>query len=116
VAHFCRRAWRADTSMVCSRASASMVNRIIDPRHNARGNGIAGIKPHGLEKVSPRMRPARRMHQLRPTDSVVGGIAVALQNAFEVFQEPPRPLAAPAQTKVKCLSRIRFVVHVLRSA
>lgn len=41
------------------------------------------------------------MYHSRPTDLVVGGIAVSLENTFELSQEPLRPIAATTQLEIE---------------
>jgi len=36
------------------------------------------------------------MYDSRPADLIVAGLAVSLQNAFELSQEPLRPIASTA--------------------
>ena len=41
------------------------------------------------------------MYHPRPADLIVGGIAVRLENAFELSQEPLRPVASTTQAEVE---------------
>src|ERR1035438_5605120 len=47
------------------------------------------------------MRPTSGMYHSRPTDLVIRCIAVGLENAFELSQEPLRPIACTAETEVE---------------
>jgi hypothetical protein len=47
------------------------------------------------------MRPARGVHELWATDMIVSAVTVALQQAFEVAQEPLRTFSLPAKPEVK---------------
>src|SRR2546428_14080018 len=47
------------------------------------------------------MRPTCGMYHSRPTDLVIRCIAVGLENAFELSQEPLRPLASASQAEVE---------------
>src|SRR5258708_17659968 len=47
------------------------------------------------------MRPTSGMHHSRPTDLVIRCIAVGLENAFELSQEPLRPIAPTAQAEIE---------------
>src|SRR5664280_3501221 len=47
------------------------------------------------------MSPTSGMYHSRPADLLVGGIAVSLENAFELSQEPPRSIAPTTQTEVE---------------
>src|ERR1039458_8657415 len=47
------------------------------------------------------MRPTSGMYHSRPTDLVIRCIAVGLENAFELPQEPLRPIASTAKTEVE---------------
>src|SRR5438094_3568124 len=47
------------------------------------------------------MSPARGVYHSRPTDLVIRRIAVGLQNAFELSQEPLRSIASATQTEVE---------------
>src|ERR1039458_7037868 len=72
---------------------------------------------HRIHKLPPCVRPTSHMHQLRPTHAIVGLIAVGLQNAFPVFQEPFRTFTSSTHTEVEyrlaarltVLPQIRFV-------
>ena len=45
------------------------------------------------------MRPTSGMYHSRPTDLVIRCIAVGLENAFELSQEPLRPIASATKRK-----------------
>src|ERR1039458_2803815 len=75
--------------------------QLVDPRHDARGDRIAGVELGRVEKLPSRMRPASGMHDLRPAHVIVSAIAVGLQNAFELPQEFLRSVAPPPQTEVE---------------
>src|ERR1035437_368630 len=75
--------------------------QIIDPRHNARGGGIAGVELGRLEEFPSRVRPAAGMHHLRPAHAIVSAIAVGLQNAFELSQEFLWSVAPPPQAELE---------------
>src|SRR5271167_1484572 len=47
------------------------------------------------------MGPTRGMYHARPADLIVGCITVSLQNAFELSQEPLRPIASATQAEIK---------------
>src|SRR6266567_3506964 len=47
------------------------------------------------------MSPTSGMYHFRPADLIVGRITVSLQNAFELSQEPLRPIASTTQAKVE---------------
>src|SRR5437762_13126574 len=47
------------------------------------------------------MRPTSGMYHYRPTDLVIRCIAVGLENAFELSQEPLRPIASATQAEVE---------------
>src|SRR5208337_2992137 len=47
------------------------------------------------------MRPTRGMYHSRPADLIVGRVAVSLQNAFELSQEPLRSVPSTPQTEVE---------------
>src|ERR1035437_10761581 len=47
------------------------------------------------------MSPTSGMHHSRPTDLVICCIAVSLENAFELSQEPLRPIASTAQAEIE---------------
>src|SRR5437660_11654327 len=64
------------------------------------------------------MRPTSGMYHSRPTDLVIRCIAVGLENAFELSQEPLRPIASATQAEVEhcgssgatVLPQIRLVI------
>src|SRR5260370_42331633 len=47
------------------------------------------------------MRPTSGMYHSRPTDLVIRYIAVGLENAFELSQEPLRPIASATQAEIE---------------
>src|ERR1017187_5809417 len=47
------------------------------------------------------MSPTSGMYHSRPTDLVIRCIAVGLENAFELSQEPLRPIASATQAEVE---------------
>jgi hypothetical protein len=49
---------------------------------------IFGIEFDRIEKLSPGMRPTRRMHDLGSTNMIVGPVTITLQDPLEVAQEP----------------------------
>ena len=57
------------------------------------------IEFDGIEELSSGMRPARGVHELWATDMIVSAITVALQEAFEVAQEPLGTFPLPAQRR-----------------
>jgi hypothetical protein len=59
------------------------------------------MKFEGVQEFAARVRPTAGMHHLRPADLFLGGIAVALQNAFVPSQEPFRSLASAPELEVK---------------
>ncbi len=54
-----------------------------------------------FEKLSSGMRPTSGMYHSRPTDLVIRCITVGLENAFELSQEPLRPIAPATQAEIK---------------
>src|ERR1017187_2744042 len=64
------------------------------------------------------MRPTRGMYHSRTTDLVIRRIAVGLQNAFELSQEPPRSISSTPQAEIEnhassgatVLPKVRMVV------
>src|ERR1035441_6668620 len=42
---------------------------------------------HRFDEFSSRMRPASRVHHLRPAHRIVRGVSIALQKAIELLQE-----------------------------
>jgi hypothetical protein len=51
------------------------------------------------------MRPTSRIYHSRPADLVIGCIAVGLENAFELSQEPLRPVAEQEQAPAQRVTR-----------
>src|SRR5271154_6174744 len=47
------------------------------------------------------MRPPSGMYHSRPTDLVIRCIAVGLEKAFELSQEPLRPIASATQAEIE---------------
>src|SRR5580700_11614192 len=47
------------------------------------------------------MSPTCGMHHSRPADLVVCGVPVSLENAFELSQEPLRPVASATQAEIE---------------
>src|SRR5271165_543275 len=47
------------------------------------------------------MRPTSGMYHSRPTDLVIRCIAVGLENAFELSQEPPRSVPSATQAEIE---------------
>ena len=47
------------------------------------------------------MGPTSGVYHVRPTDLIVGRISVGLENAFELSQEPLRPIASATQAEVE---------------
>src|SRR5664279_5384274 len=47
------------------------------------------------------MSPTSGMYHSRPTDLVIRCIAVGLENAFELSQEPLRPIASATQAEIE---------------
>jgi hypothetical protein len=86
--------------------------------HNRSCNRVTGIQLHRLEKLSSGMGPTSCVYHSRPTDLLVGRISVGLENAFELSQEPLRPIASTTQTEVEhhgssgatVLPQIRLVI------
>ena len=58
--------------------------KFIHLRANAEGVLIFRIELHGLEKLASGMCPTRRVHDLWAPDLIVGRVAIALEDAFEV--------------------------------
>ena len=104
-----QRMARGVVEVLCARQGVDP-EQLVDPRHDARGGRIAGVELGRLEKLPSRMRPAACMHDLRPAHVIVGGIAVGLQNAFELAQEFLRPVAPPPQTEVEHYAASRSAV------
>ncbi len=75
--------------------------QLIDPFHDARGDRVVGIELDRVEELPPRVRPASGMHQLWPAHAIVGGIAVGLQNSFELSQKFLRTFAPRPSRKSK---------------
>ena len=56
------------------------------------------------------MRPAGGVHQLGPSDMIVGAVTVALEQAFEVAQELLGTFPFPAKPEVKDYRSARMAV------
>ena len=70
--------------------------QFVHPRHNRSCNRVSWIELHRLEKLSSSMSPTRGIYHSRPADLIVSCVAVSLQNAFELSQEPLRSIASAA--------------------
>ena len=70
--------------------------QFVHPGHNRSCNRVPWVELHSLEKLPSSMSPTSGMYHSRPADLIVGRIAVSLENAFELAQEPPRSIAATA--------------------
>jgi len=75
--------------------------KLIHLRHDLNRGGIFGIEFDCIEELSSGMRPARSVNEPWATDMIVSAVTVALQEAFEVAQEPLRSFPLPAQPEVK---------------
>src|SRR6516162_8060553 len=75
--------------------------KLIDLSHDQNRVPIFGIEFERIEKLSPGMRPARRVHQLLSTDMIVCAVTVALEDAFEVAKKQLRPFPSAAKPKIK---------------
>ena len=95
-----QRVARGVVEVLCARQGVDP-EQVVDPRHHARRRRIGGVELGRLEELSPRMRPTAGMHHLRPAHVIVGGIAVGLQNAFELSQEFLWPVAPSPQPEVE---------------
>src|SRR5271167_4983035 len=62
---------------------------------------VLAIQLHRFEEASSCMRPTCRMHNACSTDMVVHGVALGLQNAFELFEKLLGALASAAHAEVE---------------
>jgi hypothetical protein len=62
---------------------------------------VLAIQLHRLEEASPGVRPAGSMHNACSADMVVHGVAIGLQNAFELFEKLLGTLTAAAHAEVE---------------
>src|SRR6266481_4151335 len=47
------------------------------------------------------MSPTSGMYHLRPADLVISRVSIGLENAFELSQEPLRPIASATQAEIE---------------
>src|ERR1700736_6975701 len=93
-------------AMIHARIARLGIDReqLVDPRHQLRRHPILRIQFDRVEYLSPRMRPACRMHHPDPTHTTVSGITIGLQNTFILSEELHRAVAAPPHSEVEhCL-------------
>jgi hypothetical protein len=87
-----------ESSLACSGIDSE---KFVHLRHDSDCALIFGIEFKRFEELPPRVRPAPRMHDLGSADMIVGAVAIALEDALEVAQEPLGTLSFPAKPKVK---------------
>ena len=96
-----RSASRAAKSQFRARAWAVHRKQLVDEDDNALGRTLAGAELMRFEELAPSMRPTAGMHQSRPTHANVGGVAVGLQQPFEIAQECLGALPPASQQEVE---------------
>src|ERR1035437_3797323 len=89
--------------MILARIASLGINQkqLVGPPHELPRDAVVGIEFEGFKQLPAGMRPTRRMHHLRTARSVVGGVAIGLQNTFELAAESFRtfaPASHPAFT------------------
>src|ERR1019366_1553939 len=70
--------------------------QLVHARHNRSCKRVSWIQLHCFKKLSSSMSPTRGVNHSRTADLIVCGVAVGLQNAFKLSQEPPRSIASTA--------------------
>src|ERR1700760_4110360 len=75
--------------------------QLVNPCHNARRGAIARTEFQGFKGFSTCMRPTTGVHHVGPAHLFVSGIAVSLQNAFELSQKSFGSFPSTAQSKVE---------------
>ena len=76
--------------------------KFVHLRHDPDCALIFGIEFKRFEELATRMRDAAAVHQaIVFGDLIVGAVAIALEDALEVAQEPLGTLSFPAKPKVK---------------
>src|SRR5579863_2895542 len=81
---------------------------------------------HRFDEFSSRMRPASRVHHLRPAHRIVRGVSIALQKTIEFLQKtfwtfPPAPhaefehhgpLRSPVLPQIRQMVAAPAIVHL----
>src|SRR5690349_18131170 len=75
--------------------------QLVNTLYNLRRVAVFRVQFQCLEKLPSRMRPTAGMHDLGPAQILISGVAVALQDAFELTEKPLRSFASTPQAEVE---------------
>src|SRR5664279_850653 len=75
--------------------------QIIRQLHDARCSQVLRVQLNRVDELSSRMGPAHSMDDLRAANVVVSGIAIRLQEAFELLKKLLGPFASASQAEVE---------------
>src|SRR3954454_3570604 len=75
--------------------------QLIDSRHNARRDTILRTEFQSLDELSARVRPTAGMHDLGSAHLFVSGVAITLQDTFELSQKSLRAVASTPEPEIE---------------